>query len=182
MKKTFMIIGLVTILTLSSLAVITASYGSKSDPLVSLSYITEVLIPQTLTDADAIITSKTNTYNNTVSSKISSFESNFDALSGSDSFVSSVAEQVNNTITTSTVFTMTEGQTLVLSSGSEVLFRYGSATVPSGYGIVNVTTGKTVIDNESIVTNNLYLSAENAQKITVTQDTKVIVYGAYSVQ
>ena len=50
---------LLALLLISGYMAIAAEYGSSSDPLVSASYITDVLAPQTIKEVNAVIDQKT---------------------------------------------------------------------------------------------------------------------------
>ena len=77
---------LVAVLMVAGLGVIAAEYGSQSDPLVTLSYIEEVLLPETketvdeqieeyLEDYEDLLSEQTDDLENYIDKKLRSFAS-----------------------------------------------------------------------------------------------------------
>ena len=96
---------LLALLLISGYMAIAAEYGSSSDPLVSASYITDVLAPQTIKEVNAVIDQKTTQfqtqlnqtlaeYTATLDSTISDFEAQNKNLAENEDFISAVATQV----------------------------------------------------------------------------------------
>ncbi|MEA4823233.1 MAG: hypothetical protein VB111_03865 [Clostridiaceae bacterium] len=96
---------MLVLLLISGYMAIAAEYGSESDPLVSASYITDVLAPETIKEVNATIEQKTvqfqtqlnqtlAEYTATLDATISEFEAQNQNLAENDEFISAVATQV----------------------------------------------------------------------------------------
>ena len=96
---------LLAVLVLAGFLALAAEYGTQDDPLVSLSYINNVLAPETLKKVDAEIEKKIEELNKTIDEKIASSRAeidgklleNIDIDIGkiiNDAFVTAVAEKV----------------------------------------------------------------------------------------
>ena len=148
---------LLVLLIVSGYMAIAAEYGAESDPLVSASYITDVLAPETIKQVNATIEQKTvqfqtqlnqtlAEYTASLDDTISKFEAQNRNLADNEEFISAVATQVlalmngsngdttgdtTGVTTGSTVWRMVEiekGQTFVFEVGGMILPRIGSAT------------------------------------------------------
>ncbi len=96
---------LLVLLLISGYMAIAAEYGSSSDPLVSASYITDVLAPETIKEVNATIEQKTTQfqtqlnqtlaeYTATLDSTIADFEERNENLAENEEFIAAVANQV----------------------------------------------------------------------------------------
>ena len=96
---------LLALLLISGYMAIAAEYGSSSDPLVSASYITDVLAPETIKEVNATIEQKTTQfqtqlnqtlaeYTATLDSTIADFEERNENLAENEEFINAVATQV----------------------------------------------------------------------------------------
>lgn len=178
-SKPLIITILMLVLMISSYAAINAEYGSKEDPLVSLSYIKEVLVPSTIDNIDAVVEEKTSAYLGDLDQKVKDFSNNFSDNAQVAGFVSSVASEYAKMENTTQVVNLSSGQTININSGTEFLVRSGTAMVLSN-GIINTTAGQNATANTTALANNLYLAVENSQQITATSDTKILIFGSYT--
>ncbi len=147
-------------------AIAASNYGTSSDPLVTLSYLTGKLTPGIMTELQEYI----DTAKNDLTSKFNS------QISSVDSGGQSAADF--------TLVTLSEGQVLKCSVGTELLLRIGTA---AGYGanepvLVNETSGATLAAGKSVVKNNMYMVtiANNGIKATAAT-VKVLVSGTYTI-
>ena len=79
---------------------------------------------------------------------------------------------------------MTNGQTMSLNVGCEVLLRVGTATVRSdgSPALIDLTSGGTVNSGASLTKNHLYMSTIEGRSLTAGANTvKLLVRGGYSV-
>ncbi len=199
--------ALTSVLLLLSLIVagfiaIAAEYGTSDDPLVSLSYINNVLAPQISKKVDEVIAEKTDALNaemdkkiNSVSNEIDDKLSEYTSKSAdeivTDAFIDSVAEKVAQKVPATSeagsIFKqvkLTSGQTLNTNVGCEVLLRIGTAKcVSSGTtGLIDMTTGGVLSNGTALEKNHLYLcTIEGGRGVKATSDVTLLVRGPYSI-
>ena len=153
-KKAFIaVFTLVACAALIGIGAIAASnLGSSDDPIVALSYLTEVLTPVLLERTKGEV------------------EAAVDELES--------ALQSQNTSGFAPL-TLNAGQTLTLSAGSELLFRSGEAK--SSEALVNLTEGNTQPNSAALAVNNLYLAAEGGCKITAVSECLLLLRGGFAI-
>ena len=162
-RKKFRIL-LFTLLALAGLSVIayTASggAGSQSDPLVTLSYLTETFTGQIMDKVDQLLVQR--------NEKLTA------ELSGGQ--VSSGLAQ------TYTAVTLTAGQTLYGEAGCEVLLRSGAASciASAAPGLVDTTSGGTIAGGGQLQANHLYLMTD-ARAVTAPGGAALLVRGGYKI-
>lgn len=176
--KPMIITALMITLLLSSYVAFASEYGSKDDPLVSLSYIKEILLPQTLSSVDELVIERTEEYINQLDEKMVDFESEFNAVASNTEFVQKVAENITNNQNAVTLVTVASGQTLRFNSGTEILLRTGTANFANANGVVNITQGSS--DQTAVTANNMYVAVEDLQSLTATSDCTIMVFGVYT--
>ena len=148
-----------------------ATPWTPEDPLVSLSYLTDVFRPQVSSDIERAGQDLTQEFD----ARIAEIETRFQASQGgsaspgpADAF---------------TVVTLRNGQSLTCSVGVEIMLRIGTA---NGFGtapaLVNYTTGATLSSGSALVINNMYLVTIEGNGISATADTvRVLVRGSYTI-
>lgn len=154
-KKFILPIG-AAVLALSAFAVFAAP-GTNDDPLVSLSYITDTLVPELHSYVDSKI------------SAISTGSSN-----------GSTASQPGFS-----VVDVKQGQTVKGGNGCEMILRMGSATVNASQsgGLSDVTAGFDLPQGYAMPANHLLVVPINdGRGVTMTTDGKIMIKGAYSVE
>lgn len=142
-----------------------ASAGSSSDPLVTLSYLTDTFTPQMETAMQSLVDEKAEELTEEFDQAIAS-----SGASGSSVF---------------SVVTLSRGQTLVGEVGCEVMLRIGSATCGSSgtTGLIDVTDGSTLSDGSALVTNHLYMVTISTRSVTATAGTvRLLVRGPYTIE
>lgn len=176
-KKTPIIITtLLATLLLSSYFAIAAEYGSKDDPLVSLSYIEEIILPKTTEMIDEVIEEKTQGYTDNIYQILEDIGADYNALANNEEFIQKVADSVE--VSTSNVVSVEAGQVITLKAGGEILLRSGNVSTSSS-AFLNVTSGSDVATNTALTANNLYMATDNDQTLTVVTSGTVIVIGTY---
>ena len=152
-KKTLTTI--ILIVALAMVAAVTvyavANYGTKEDPLVTSSYLQDVVQPR-MEDA----------YRSTLDGEVREMEDQF-------------ADQV-----AAALVTLESGQTLTGRAGTELLMRTGTAAVTQSAAI-DLTTGESAAVGAKLTENHLYLVQADGAGIQATADTTVMVRGGYSV-
>ena len=147
MKKKRMAVLAVALAAVVTVGALAATLGSADDPLVTLSYLTQVFRPQAVDSAADEAQDQVAAYQSSVSSQVSraeqtmeQTEENLNALVGSDAFAAQVAEQaglddpegIEQTLWQTV--TLSSGQTLTAGEGTQVLLRAGTAQAGGGGG------------------------------------------------
>lgn len=131
-----------------------SNYGTKSDPLITMSYLTETLQPTMESEFDYKVT-------NAMTQLENQFESE---LTGEFAVVS-----------------VASGKTMSCNAGCEVLFRSGSASVVGSSGMIDTTEGTTVTSGKSMTANHLYMSPASGSGFTASNAVTVLVRGTYTI-
>lgn len=202
---------LLVLLLLASYMAVAAETTEQDDPLVALSYLTDVLAPETIERVNAAIDLKAREmensmtltlteYTNQLEAKIAEFESRNENIATDSSFVAavtnSVLAQLNGTGTGDTtsgggiatggwqLVQVSSGETYKFAVGGMILLRIGSATcyTPSSPGIIDTTSGTELEGGGSLERNHLYLVTVDERGFTATSDSKIMVYGSYTVE
>lgn len=201
---------LLVLLLLASYMAVAAETTNRDDPLVALSYLTDVLAPETIEKVNSAIELKAQEmetslnltlteYTNKLDTKIAEFESRNENIATDSSFVAavtnSVLAQINGTGGSTTsggsiassgwqLVQVSSGETYKFSVGGMVLLRIGSATcyTPSSPGIIDTTSGNELEGGGSLERNHLYLVTVDERGFTATSDSKIMVYGSYTVE
>jgi len=150
-----------------------ASPGTQTDPFVTLSYLTEIFRPQIMTDVRTTEQSLIQRFN----TQIAALETQLEAGQSSSAPPSpSAAERFS-------VVTLSRGQSLACSVGTELMLRIGTATGSgSAPALVNYTSGETLSAGSALVTNNMYLVTIEGNGVRATADTvRVLVRGSYRI-
>jgi hypothetical protein len=149
-------------------AVASTNYGSQSDPLITLSYIKDVLTGQ--------ITEKVNTL---IDSKISALKSELDAK------ITALEEQSGGSGSYSkfSVVSLSEGQTLTGEVGTELMLRVGTARcyASGSPGLIDTTTAGALENYGSMIKNHMYMVTIRGRGMTATSDVMVLVRGEYAI-
>ena len=153
-----------------------AGEGSQSDPLITLSYLTQTATPSILSQVDEQTQDYHDQLVDELTQLIQDYSNQMDAA-------------LKNTDTKQTasyhVVTLKKGQKLNMEVGCEVMLRIGTAQCisPSSPGLVNTTTGNTLDNGGALTVNHLYMATISDRAITATANTvKVLVRGGYSVK
>lgn len=195
------VVLLVSLVVVGALA-IAAEYGTSDDPLVSLSYINNVLAPEISEKVDEIIAEKTQSLGSDLDAKINSISSEIeDKISQytsksadellTDAFVNDVAEKVSEKVgaqsssspSTFALVKLKSGQTITAKVGCEALLRLGTAScVSSGTpGLIDMTTGADLAGGKPLEKNHLYLCTVDGRGIKATSDATLLVRGPYTI-
>lgn len=157
-KKTLTTI--ILIVALAMVAAVTvyavANYGTKDDPLVTSSYLQDVVQPR-MEDA----------YRSALDGQVREMEDQF-------------ADQVAAAGGSYVLVALESGQTLTGRTGTEILMRTGTAAVMQSAAI-DLTTGETAAVGAKLTENHLYLVQADGAGIQASADTTVMVRGGYSV-
>lgn len=155
-KVQYLAVLIVVALVFTAVGAYAASnYGSQSDPLITMSYVTKVLQP----GMEA-------SFENAVTSAMTQLEQQFESeLTGAFKPVS-----------------VESGKTMTCNAGCEVLFRSGSANVTGTSGLLDVTSGSTVSSGQGMTQNHLYMAAASGNGFKTSNTVTVLVRGTYTIQ
>ena len=173
MKKRLFSAAAVTLLLICAAALTIYATGTAEDPLISLSYLNSVLLPQLEKKVDERVkTAMENELDAVVEKSLGALETGGSTLTVSGGGY--VAVQ------------MLEGQSLAAADGSvEVLLRRGlfHSVDPNGEGITNVTKGSELLGVAELTLQNLYLipRADVRAIVCDTQEGWVMVRGSYRI-
>ncbi len=164
MKQKFkMIIAAVLACTLASAIMAVAAPGDDSDPLVTLSYITDVLLP----DIDSRIDKKVSTSVN-------------EAVSGLD-----VSTPSGETASESfTLVNIKPGYKIIGAEGTEFVLRAGKGSIvaTSQGGVADLTSGSDLANGlDAPLNHHLLIPRSDSRGMTFTTDAIVLVKGTYTV-
>lgn len=130
--------------------------GSQSDPLVTLSYLTDTFTGQIMDKVDASIARRNAQL--------------LQELGGSGS----------GTASAYTAVTLSAGQTLYGEAGCEVLLRSGAAScgASASPGLVDATSGGSLESGAALQTNHLYLMTDS-RSVSAAGDATLLVRGTF---
>ena len=164
-----------TIALMSGVIVLAAaSSGSQNDPLITLSYLTDVFKPQILSE----ITKTEQEMTKKFDAQIAAFEAGLKTEQNDE------LPDIPDSIEKFSVVTLSRGQSLTCSVGVEIMLRIGSATGSgSSPALVDYTTGSTLAEGSALTANHMYLITIEGNGITATADlVRVLVRGSYTVK
>lgn len=129
------------------------SYGSETDPLITLSYLNQVLKPELEKQ-----------YAAQTEAELKALEQELD----------------KDPVGGYAAVTVKAGQTMTCKTGCEFLVRSGSAYVSDG--MLNVTAGGAAKANDWLLAHNLYMAVVDNAYVTATGDTLLMVRGEYEIK
>ena len=151
-----------------------AAVGDENDPLISLSYLQKIVLPDILTQVETNTKQQQEQLSAELAAQIDQYKTDMQALvssssTGNDSY---------------TLVTLSAGQTMYLDVGCEMMLRVGTATVNSATSpaLIDITTGDTINNGTSLIKNHLYMSTIPDRTLIPSSDTvKLLVRGGYSI-
>ncbi len=194
---------LLIVLLFAGYMAVAAEYGSKTDPLVTLSYIEE-LLPELRQTIDNAISQKTKEFDTTIETKakdvlsqidakIAQFETQYSADIADETFVQKVADAVAAQIGSTggapsgssgnlfEVVRIPSGQTVIGDIGTEILWRIGSATCvsPGTPGLIDISTGGDLAAGAQLQQNHVYVVTVTDRGFKATSDCVILIKGTY---
>ena len=174
MKKTrrflVIILALVLVAGLGAMAVYAAgSAGTEDDPLVTLSYLTEVFTAKVTDLFHADLDARETSLREGLGARISALE----AAAGI-----TVPESRDYTVET-----FLDGETVICQRGTEILLRIGEAVVVASNrpGLVDTSSTGELNDGESLEKNHLYMVTINGNGFRAVGTVKAVIRGDYTV-
>lgn len=133
-------------------AIAAGTQGSQSNPLVTLDYLNEVVVPELMKDAEKQVKER------------------FDALKKEQKTLGAAFQTVE----------LEKGKTLRPMAGSQFLIRSG--TLNSTDAFVDLTTGETWANAGSLVENHLYIATGDKLAVTAESEAVLLLQGGYTVE
>ena len=182
-RKLLLTVFAAAVLILGCAGAVLASQGTASDPLVSLSYLTDKYTPEVLGQVDAKITAASTSLLTQMRAEASDLQKNIDkkiaAIGTADG--GSTETQPGSGFA---LVTLAKGQSVSLALGGEALLRVGTATcvADSAPGLVDMTDASSIAGGAALVKNHLYLATiENRAVRAAADSVKILVRGDYTV-
>lgn len=177
MKRSYkwLAVGLAAVLVVVLGAAGLAAAGDSTDPLVTLSYITQVFTPKVEQTVEDALAANQDALMAEIESAMDRWEEQLQT-GGSDEPVDGPS--------VFHVVTLSKGQTLVGEIGCEVMLRVGSAVCVTDEkpGLIDTTGATTIHDGDALVKNHLYMVTIETRGVKATANvTKVLVRGPYTV-
>lgn len=177
---------------------IAAEYGSQSDPLVTLSYINEVLLPETKAELDGKISQTVSDYDQTLQQQTGALEDYVDRqlrnyASGQvdssliDQIAAAVVQQMGGTTASGSaswsVVQIPAGAQVSCGVGCQIILRSGAAVcVAAGApGLVDLSDAESLNNGQAMAANHLYLVNTEGRGFSSAQGCSVLIAGDYTV-
>ena len=143
-------------------AIAASNYGTREDPLITLSYVNDKLTPELLTKVRGDV--------------------DFAALELQKKIDDAIAQSETNSVETFSVVKLKNGQRLSAKTGTEIILREGNAVCASAAdGLINVSSGLNVESAKNIELNNLMMAANDSDGVTARSDLTLLVRGTYTI-
>ena len=158
--------GLVTV-TLLGVAFAAGQQGTQSDPLVTLSYLTQKATPEIMTQVESKLTERETALKKELDQAIQDYTKAMeDKLA-----------QAGGSSGQSAAFAVTAG------IGCEIMLRVGSAVcfTDTAPGFIDMTDGGTLENGQALVKNHLYMATIEGRGFTAQNAVKVLVRGSYTI-
>ena len=186
--------ALVAVLMVAGLGVIAAEYGSQSDPLVTLSYIEQVLLPQAKKDVDQqvedsmedfedLLNAKNKDIQKYIDKKLRSFASgDVDEALVEEIAALILAEGEPSSVSNTpwAVITVPAGATVVCEPGVQAVLRSGQAS--STAVLVDLSNGEDLTAGKALALNHMYVTDASGEGFFTAQGCTVLISGGYTVQ
>lgn len=164
----FLVLAAAVVLTAAALAVEGAPAGSEGDPLVTLSYLSDVFTAQITELFQKDVEEQTAQVRDSLEERVAALEEAGVSAAEADSSAYRVE-------------TLTDGQTLICQRGAEIMLRIGSAVVTAEDvpGLVDTSTAENLNDGGSLLENHLYMVTINGHGVRAEGTAKLVVRGDY---
>lgn len=193
--KKMRITAAVAAILVGSAVTVYAAYDSTADPIVSLSYLSEIFKPAVKSELKSELSSSIKTEIAAAKNELSSDLSDMkDELSDelysklSDDYaatLSAMQKQIDALSNEYSEVALTKNRRLIADAACEVVLLSGSATVRSAdpeSGIIDCTDGVILYDGEAVPQNHKLLVPKNGdgRGVFAVSDTTLLVRGGYT--
>lgn len=163
---------LLAAVVLTALAYLSGGAGSQSDPLVSLSYLTDTFTGQILEKVDKLLETRSAALRQELEQEITQAEQRLQGQLGGTQAPSGGGAAF-------AAVTLTAGQTLHGEAGCELILRSGGATA-GAQGLVDATSGGSLGGGGPLQSNHLYLMPEARSVQAGGTGAALLVRGSYT--
>lgn len=161
-------------------ALAAGGYGSAEDPLVTLSYITQVAVPEANSRIDSVFAEKQKAVSSEIDSKLRQLQGQGGQVSLDQQAIDAAAEAAAARLGGQSAqwrqLAVSKGQQLSGSVGCQLILRQGSAACYSG--MVNLSSGETLSHGQAVEANNLYLVGTEGCGLVASADCVLLVNGS----
>ena len=185
---------MVAALMITGLGAIAAEYGSQSDPLVTLSYIEQVLLPKAKEDVDDMVKDALEDYEDELSDQTKSVEKYIDKklrsfASGDvdEALVEEIAQIIAQKIDTTApvnapwaVVDVPAGYSVICQTGVQVILRAGQAGCSGA--LVDLSNGENLADGGALISNHLYAADGQGSVLYTSEGCTLLISGGYTIQ
>ena len=179
---------------ITGLGAIAAEYGSQSDPLVTLSYIEQVLLPKAKEDVDDQVQEALEDYEDDLSDQTKSIEKYIDKklrsfASGDvdealvEEIATVIAEQRDTTTPSNAPWAVVDvpaGYRVVCETGVQVILRAGHAGCNGS--LADLSNGESLADGGALTANHLYAADGQGNAVFTAQGCTLLISGGYTIQ
>ena len=150
-----------------------AAGGDKDDPLVTLSYLTQVVTPELLEKVDEQVKANEQELTDKLDAAIDDYVRQMEQALGQGTGTSASYVPVS----------LAAGQTLRPAAGSELLLRSGEVKVTAGTSpvLLDATAGNSLGVGGSPTVNHLYVAPLDGVQLSASSAAVLLVRGAYSI-
>lgn len=150
-----------------------AAGGDQSDPLVTLSYLTQVVTPALEEKVDKQVEANEQALTDKLNAAIDEYSRQMEQTLSQGTGASAAFASVS----------LAPGQTLCPAAGSELLLRSGGAVVTVGSSpvLLDATAGSSLEIGGSLTQNHLYVAPLEGAGVAVESAALFLVRGAYTV-
>lgn len=151
-----------------------AGEGGAKDPLITLSYLDEVVVPDIISRSEKKAASRQEELSDQFGKMLEQYRKELEQLSQTGTEGRSASY---------TVVSLENGQQLKLEVGCEVMLRVGSVEVSaaSSPALIDVSSGGTVNSGAALEKNHLYMATIADRSLKASGSVKLLVRGGYSV-
>ena len=162
-KTIIVILSIALVLSIGGgIAVYAAStLGSRDDPLITRSYLTDRFSPDLL-----------KTLEDEMDAKIAEAEGRINKT---------ISENGSTTANSYVLVTLTAGQKLRGFEGTELLLRSGAGTCAATGGMLDLSSGEMLANGSALAANHLYLLSAEGDCFAATSGATLLVRGTYSI-
>lgn len=150
-----------------------ATGGDQSDPLITLSYLTQVVKPELMEKVDEQVAANEQALTDKLDAAIDDYSEQ----------MKQVLSQGTGESSAFTIVSLAAGQTIMPEAGGELLLRSGNAKVISGSSpvMLDSTAGSSLENGGAMKTNHLYVVPLAGAGITASSACVLMVRGMYAV-
>ena len=166
---------------LTGVALAAGQQGSQSDPLVTLSYLTDQATPALLSQVDERIAQREDELTARLGQVVDGYAREVsDALAAAGTAGTGGGQAVSASYT---VVELQPGQRLIGAEGCEFLLRAGTAVCVSSSapGLIDMTAGSTLSNGGGLAYNHLYLGTVDGRGVQASTAVTLLVRGSYTV-